>query len=310
MLTNSQRLLPGILVLGCISQINQTDLALSLPNNLTGFVPLTSISESLNKKVEALVQDSDDDEDEDGEGKIETAKSESSEDDVDLMSMFQIGQYLRAYVVSSSEPANSKSSSGSKNIKKRIELSLDPAMANNNLTATDLVIGCTIQASVTSVEDHGLVMNLGIGDDLKGFLSSKELGKGRSVTDAKEGQVMLCTIIGLSSNGKIVKLSGDLEQKPSKKGKYSGGKAAWWLGSAPTVNTFLPGTGIEVLITDIAKRGKAVGIAGKVMGLVDATIDFFHASGWEEKDIESKFKVGEKVSSKHVSPLYSLFNPL
>ena len=177
MLTNSQRLLPGTLVPGCISQINQADLALSLPNNLIGFVPLTSISESLNKKVEALIWDSNDDEDEDGEGKIETAKSESSEDDVDLMSMFQIGQYLRAYVVSSSEPANSKSSPGSKNIKRRIELSLDPAIANNSLTATELVIGCTIQASVTSVEDHGLVMNLGIGDDLKGFLSSKELGR-------------------------------------------------------------------------------------------------------------------------------------
>jgi len=296
-------------VLGCISQINQTDLALALPNNLTGFVPLTSISESLNKKVEALVRDSDD-EDEDGEEKIEAAKSESSEDDVDLTSMFQIRQYLRAYVVSSSEPANSKSSSGSKNIKKRIELSLDPAMANSGLTATELVVGCTIQASVTSVEDHGLVMNLGIGDDLKGFLSSKELGKGRSVTDAKEGQVMLCTIIGLSSNGKIVKLSGDLEQKPSKKGKYSGGKAAWWLGSAPTVNTFLPGTGVEVLVTDIAKGGKTVGIAGKVMGLVDATMDFFHASGWEGKNIESKFKVGEKVSPRHVSLIYSLSNLL
>ncbi|KAG0135944.1 hypothetical protein HOY82DRAFT_479619 [Tuber indicum] len=296
-----KRLVPGTLVLGCISQINQTDLALSLPNNLTGFVPLTSISESLNKRVEALVRDSDDDEDEDVEEKIGTAKSESSEDDVDLKAMFQIGQYLRAYVVSSSELANSKSPSGSKKIKKRIELSLDPVMANNGLTTTELVVGCTVQASVTSVEDHGLVMNLGIGNDLKGFLSSKELGKGRSVTDAKEGQVILCTTIGLSSNGKIVKLSGDLEQKPSKKGKYSGGKAAWWLSSAPTVDTFLPGTGVEVLITDIAKGSKAVGIVGKVMGLVDATMDFFHASGWEEKDIESKFKVGEKIKARVIA---------
>ncbi|PUU76102.1 hypothetical protein B9Z19DRAFT_1130255 [Tuber borchii] len=45
-----KRLLPGTLMLGCISQINQTDLTPSLPNNLTGFVPLTSISESLNEK--------------------------------------------------------------------------------------------------------------------------------------------------------------------------------------------------------------------------------------------------------------------
>ncbi|PWW72721.1 nucleic acid-binding protein [Tuber magnatum] len=296
-----KRLLPGTIVLGCISQINQSDLALSLPNNLTGFVPLTSISELLNKKFEALIRESEDDKDEDIEEKIETAKSESSEDDVDLKSMFQIGQYLRAYVVSSSEPANSKYSFGSKRIKKRIELSLDPAMTNTGLTPTELVVGCTIQASVTSVEDHGLVMNLGIGNDLKGFLSSKELGKDRSVTDATEGQVLLCTIIGLSSNGKIVKLSGDLEQKPSKKGKYSGGKAAWWLNSAPTVNAFLPGTGVEVLITDIAKGGKAVGIAGKVMGLVDATIDFFHASGWGEKDLESKFKIGDKIKARVIA---------
>ena len=53
-------------------------------------------------------------------------------------------------------------------------------------------------------------MNLGIGDDLKGFPSSKELGKGCSVTDAKQGRMMFCAMIGLSSNGKIVKLSGDL----------------------------------------------------------------------------------------------------
>ena len=118
-------------------------------NNLTGFVLLTSISESLSKKVEALVWDSDD-EDEDGEEKIESAKSGSSEDDVDLMSTLQIGQYLRGYFVSSLEPANSKSSSGSKNIK-RIELSLDPVLANNSLTAAELVVGCTVQASVTSV---------------------------------------------------------------------------------------------------------------------------------------------------------------
>ncbi|CUS13120.1 unnamed protein product [Tuber aestivum] len=296
-----KRLLPGTLVLGCISQVNQTDLALSLPNNLTGFVPLTSISESLNKKVEALIQESDDDEEEDMEEKTETAKPESAEDDVDLRSMFRVGQYLRAYVVSSLEPANSKSPLGSKKTKKRIELSLDPVVTNDGLTTTELVVGCTIQASITSVEDHGLVMNLGIGNDLKGFLSSKELGKGRSATNAREGQVLLCTIIGLSSNGKIVKLSGDLEQKPSKKGKYTGGKAAWWLSSAPTVNTFLPGTGVEVLITDIAKGGKAVGIAGKIMGLVDATMDFFHASGWGEKDIESKFKVGEKIKARVIA---------
>jgi len=62
-------------VLGCISQINQTDLPLSLLSNLTGFVPLTSILQSLNKKSEVLVRNSGD-KDEDREEKIEAAKSE------------------------------------------------------------------------------------------------------------------------------------------------------------------------------------------------------------------------------------------
>ena len=40
----------------------------------------------------------------------------------------------------------------------------------------------------------------------------------------------------------------------------------------------LPRTSLEVLAPDIAKGGKAVGIAGTVIGLVDAMVDFFHAA--------------------------------
>jgi len=60
-------------------------------------------------------------------------------------------------------------------------------MANSRLAATNQVIEYSIQASVTSVEDHGLIMNLAIG--------------------------VINTIIGLSSNGKIVKLSVECSRK-------------------------------------------------------------------------------------------------
>jgi len=43
LLITSETLLAGTLVLGCISQINQTDFSLSLANNSTCFVPLASI---------------------------------------------------------------------------------------------------------------------------------------------------------------------------------------------------------------------------------------------------------------------------
>jgi len=69
----------------------------------------------------------------------------------------------------------------------------------------------------------------GYQGDLKGFIPSKEFERGRSVIDAKEGQVMLCTIIGLSSNGKIVKLSGGWRRK-----KWTETKALKVNGGSPT----------------------------------------------------------------------------
>lgn len=278
-----------MLLLGCVSKINATDIAISLPNNLTGFVPLTSISETFTKKVESLVEDSDGEEsdgEKDGEAK--------GEDSFDLTAMFRVGQYLRAYVVHAVEEVSAKKrASGKQNKTKRhIVLSLEPSMTNTGLSPNELVIGTTVQASVSSVEDHGLIMELGIGGDFKGFLAKKELGHDFTMTRMVEGQVMLCTVTGISSNGKIVKLSADLEQKPSKKGKLAGGKAAWWVSQAPTIDAFLPGTGVEVLLIEV---GNHHGLVGKIMGMLDATIDFFHVAGWSGKPLEERFKAGDKV---------------
>lgn len=103
---------------------------------------------------------------------------------------------------------------------------------------------------------------------------------------------MLCTVIGLSSNGRIVKLSAKLEQKFSKKGKLGGGKASWWLSQAKSIDAFLPGTGVEVLVTEVGKQG---GVVGTIMGMLDAVADFFHVAGWDQKDLEERVKPGSKV---------------
>ncbi|KAL7272217.1 rRNA biogenesis protein rrp5 [Rhizina undulata] len=294
-----KRLAPGTLVLGCVSQITSTDIGLSLPNNLTGYIPLTSISEKLTEKIEALVEASDEEEDSDAETKEDEKEDKKSDiDSIDLPSMFHLGQYLRAYVVHSSEPMSTKSNSDKSKTKKRIELSLYPSLTNTGLSTNELVIGCAVQASVVSVEDHGLVMDLGLAGDVKGFLSSKELGQGITTATAKEGQVLLCIVTGTSSNGKIVKLSADLEQKPSKKGKLTHGKSAWWLADAPTIDTFLPGTGVEFFVTEVGKSG---GIVGQIMGMLHGVIDFFHAVGWEEKELGEKIKVGSKIKARVIS---------
>ena len=266
-----QRLVPGSLVLGQISQINRYDLALNLPNNLTGYVSLTSISDKLTKRFEALAAD-------------EEADEQDTDTKVDLKKLFSVGQYLRAYVTSTQE----ESSTGAKG-KRHIELSINPREANSGLSKADYVINSMVQASVLSVEDHGLIMDLGTGDaGFRGFMSSKELGPNVDVSSLEEGSVYLCLITGKSSNGSIIKLSAD----PQKVGNIKKGN---FLTSAPTVDSFLPGTAVEVLVSDTAPSG----IAGKVMGLLNVTADLIHsgaaASG---KDLEKKYPTGSKVKGR------------
>ena len=244
---------------------------MNLPNNLTGYVPLTLISDNLKKRIEILAAKEEETDEEDA-------------DVVDLGKMFSVGQYLRAYVTSTQEEA----STGAKG-KRHIELSINPRDANSGLNKADYVTNSVVQASILSVEDHGLIMDLGTGDQgFRGFVSSKEMGLNVDISSLEEGSVYLCLVTGQSSNGSIIKLSAD----PQKIGNIKKGS---FLSSAPTVDSFLPGTAIEVLISEVTPSG----IAGKVMGLLNVTADLIHsgaaASG---KDLEQKYRTGNKVKGR------------
>ncbi|KAH8806363.1 hypothetical protein F5882DRAFT_316793 [Hyaloscypha sp. PMI_1271] len=274
-----KRIVPGSLVLGQVSQINDHDIALSLPNNLTGYVPITLISNKINQRIDDIAAAEDDENDED---------DEANSEDVELVKLFSIGQYLRAYVVSTSDDPNSTSNGKPR---RRIELSLRPQQANNALKSQNIIVNTMLMTSVASVEDHGLVMDLGLeGSDLKGFLSSKELGHGIKLPDVQEGRVFLCMVTGLNSSGKIIKLSADRQ-------KIGNLKKSNYLTEAPTVDAFLPGSAVEVLVADITSRG----IVGKVMGMLDVTADLMHSgAGASGKDLERRYKIGSKIKGRIV----------
>lgn len=158
----SQRLAKGSLVLGQIIAINTLDMEVALPNNLTGRVSITAISDSLTSRLENLEDDSNEEDEE-----------ESANQDVDLASLFITGQYVRACVLSTSEELNSAKKTKPK---RRIELSLRPSDTNPDLTSDDVVTSTSLMASIVSVEDHGCVMDIGLqGLGLGGFLPSKEI---------------------------------------------------------------------------------------------------------------------------------------
>ncbi|KAI1094561.1 nucleic acid-binding protein, partial [Rostrohypoxylon terebratum] len=268
---NYKRLVKGSLILGQVSAINSLEITLALPNNLFGHVPITAISDALNEKITAEATGEDEDE-EDTEG-----------NDLDLKTIFRIGQYLRAYVTSTVDESTALSSKP----KKRIELSLRPALTNTGLSEQDVIENCTVMATVISAEDHGFVMELGLSDsDMRGFLPRKELAE--DITDAQmqPGSVILCLVTNKSPNGKVAQLT----TLPEKIGKVKN-----FASEATTINTFLPGSAVEFMVSDIANRG----IVGKVMGSLDVTADLIHSGvGPNAVDLASKYKVGKKYKAR------------
>lgn len=270
-----KRLIPGSLVLGQITKITSRDIALALPNNLTGYVPLTAVSDQLTKRVEKMLADNDEEDKSDDE--------DEEFEDIELSNLFHVGQYLRAYVTSNGTDVGGKH-------KRHIELSLQPQLANKGLIQSDIVVNSMVQASVVSVEDHGLIMEMGVQDaeSIKGFMGAKDVGAGIDHSTIQEGAVFLCLVTGFGANRKIVKLSADY----SKAGNV---KKTHFVTDAPTVNAFLPGTAVEVLVTDVT----SFGVTGKIMGMLDVTADQIHAGGAQGlTDFEKRFSIGSKIKAR------------
>ncbi|ODQ65143.1 nucleic acid-binding protein [Nadsonia fulvescens var. elongata DSM 6958] len=269
------RLIPGTLVLGQVHQINTLDITLSLPNNLVGFVPVTNISTKIS---ESLENDSDsEDEDEEKESPMP-----------ELRSLFKIGQWLRAIVVESGEL---ETQGKEKKTKKRIELSIEPEKVNNKIDAEDLSAGAVVQASVTSVEDHGCIMEISPASSVSGFISRKELeNSGFTIDNMKVGQVLLLSVLSKSSNGRTLTLTSSHTAKRIP-----------FISSVNSVDSLVPGVMVEPIITEIRSNGLVL----KVLGLIDGTIDLFQTGLQDSSSLKDKFKEGEKIKARVLATLPS-----
>ncbi|KAL6702839.1 rRNA biogenesis protein rrp5 [Coniothyrium glycines] len=266
-----KKLSPGTIVLGQITEITHQDIVLALPNNLVGYVPLTAVSDTLNERLESLLK----------EDEEEQAEDKESFDDIELKEMFSVGQYLRACITSTNEETA--------RARKRLELSIDPKLVNKGLAKRRIPVNCMVQASVVSNEDHGLVMDLGLEDaKLKGFLPKSELGSKIQHLKVQDGAVLLCLVTGLNSDGRIIKLSAD----QGKAGNLTKGNV---LTEAPTIDVFLPGTAVDILVAEATSST----ITGKILGLIDATADAYHSGATEKgADVSQKYKIGSKVKGR------------
>lgn len=275
---NFKNLIPGTLVLGQVQAINKLDLTLSLPDNLVGYVPITSISDIVTKQLEEL-DDEDDSEDEEEEQQQTTVSAPTKKEMPELSKLFRIGQWLRAVVVEGNQK-------NKKNQKKRIQLSIEPTKVNKNLEAEDIIVNATIQVSIKSIEDHGAILDLG-RSELGGFVSNKEL-KAASVEPEtlKEGSVHLATVANKNDRTATVKFTFNKKTPVT---------------TLASVDSLVPGTLIDALVKHVQPEG----LVTRAFGLVDATVNLAHAGAFTHEDLKHKFSIGSTVKARIVAVLFA-----
>lgn len=239
---------------------------MSLPNSLSGFVPITNISKKFSSALEDAAADSD--------------EEDSAEDKVPSLSeCFKVGQWLRALIVSTTTDDN----------KKRLELSIDPEQVNEPIAQADIIPGITVQGSVSSVEDHGLVIDFG-NSKISGFISKKELGFTNVDLDTiKPGQVLLLTILSKSSNGRTVTLTGSplVKKVPV-------------IEAIKSIKSLTAGVLIEGKVVEVLGSGLVVRFYQHLIG----TIDRFHAGHNDTSaSLDTVYTEGDSIKARVISTL-------
>ncbi|KAF9919994.1 rRNA biogenesis protein rrp5 [Linnemannia zychae] len=268
-----KRLTEGTKLLGCISGIshgrdsNLPELVVSLPNNLTGYVDISELSDE-------LIQ-------------------EAGETLPDLTQQYFIGQWVQCVIIGLQQGASGgAAASGTDKQRRKVHLSLKPFIVNAGVKPIDIATGTFISGAVKSVEDHGYIINLGI-NGLHGFLKNSEAKMYQRIKNNDKpltiGQVLTLSVLSMEANKKTVQLTVDA-MKVSKallSDKFSFSE----------IGSIMPGNIVEAHITEI----QDIGVVGKFMGHFDATIDYFHTSKGmitSRKDIEETFKINDKVRAR------------
>ncbi|XP_045531099.1 protein RRP5 homolog [Pieris brassicae] len=234
-------------VLGRISQIKETTMMVSLPSRLIGTVMACHISEPYNKLLEAYVDD-----------KIDKVK--------ELTEIFKRGQYVCVKVLEVKG--------------NHAMLTMMPQHINSDRKHSDLHKGSLIQAAISSVEDHGYIMETGI-PHTTAFLPKKNA---KSDIELDVGMVTWCSVksIQASSDNNVITLSSEPTALQNAFQK-----------SATT--SIPPGTSVEFIVDKPLDNG----IEGRIFGDRTAYIQRHHIDAIKGK----KPALGAKI---RVRQLYTL----
>ncbi|XP_062988666.1 protein RRP5 homolog [Elgaria multicarinata webbii] len=236
-LLTAESLTEGVLLLGCVKESNQFELVISLPNGLTGFVQVTHICDAYNIMLNKQV-----------------TTDEHLEDLNSLSDLFSTGMLLRCAVVGVEKTAGGRQS---------IQLTINPKDVNKALNAAGLRPGMLLSGCVSSVEDHGYLIDIGV-PAAKAFLPRQKaqsyLQSTKKGTELKIGQYLNCLIEEVKNGGRIIRMSINKSEVAA---AIATEEQNW------SLNNLLPGLVVKTQVQEVTSSGISVSFLSSFTGFVD-----------------------------------------
>ncbi|XP_030058666.1 protein RRP5 homolog [Microcaecilia unicolor] len=259
----------GLLLLGCVKEVRDFEVLVSLPDGLTGFVQVTNISDAYTKLLNDQVD-----------------KEDALEGLTALPDLFPPGMLVRCAI-----SALEKTVGGFNSVK----LSVNPKDVNKALNSAALRAGMLLSGSVTSVEDHGYLIDIGVGGT-KAFLPHKAAQNYVKMTskgdDLKVGQYLNCLIEKVKDNGRIVQLSVNRADVAT---AIATEDQKW------TLNNLLPGLVVKAKVQKVFLNGITVSFLSSFTGIVDFLhLDPNRSGGYQEEQMVKACIVCVHPSSKNI----------
>ncbi|XP_006273719.2 protein RRP5 homolog [Alligator mississippiensis] len=227
----------GMLLLGCVKEANSFELVVSLPNGLTGFVQVTSICDSYTQMLSEQV-----------------AKQELLEDLNSLSDLYPPGMLVRCAVTSLQKTIDGHQS---------VKLSINPKDVNKALNTLALRSGMLLSGLVSSVEDHGYLIDVGLSGT-KAFLPRQKaqdyLKSPNKGAELKIGQYLNCLVEEVKNNGRIVRLSVGRSEVAA---AIATEEQNW------TLSNLLPGLVVKAQVQKVTPYGLTLSFLSSFTGIVD-----------------------------------------
>ncbi|XP_052228949.1 protein RRP5 homolog isoform X2 [Dreissena polymorpha] len=172
---NKKSLYPGMLLLGSVKAIQSYSLTLALPNGLSGVVPIMHISAAYTESLERYSQHHE--------------MGDTVENVSTLSELFHVGMVL---------PCRLRDYNSAAGDTKKLQLSVNPRDVNGDVQPASLQHGMCIYGSVSSIEDHGYIVDIGVKavqcflrhKQAKKFIQQNNHGEGLRV-----GQIVKCSLL-------------------------------------------------------------------------------------------------------------------